>query len=538
MLGPVFARELLRERRRGRRLRLGGWACAALLAAQILFNWLDTMGHASGVVLRPTFLSSGRLHALFVEYFAFLLLITPALAATAFSEDKAKGILADLFTTALTSTEIVLGKLLARSLRALEVVLPCLPVLCAAGAYAGLPLVFFVALLWVTVLVVLGVSAVGLAAAVAARHASGAVFTTYLVVALIALVVEGVPVPPLDPFRALAPCWGRADAGVILRHLLEASLAWAAVALAGFGGAAWRLRPAGLRQTSGAGPKGGRAAPNRPPVSDDPIRWKEYHVDGLALLPALRVLSRSEGINIIGGLSAGAAVNALCFAHLGTRTDPRAFITQAFVFVFAVPLIMAVRCAGAVTGERERQTWDSLCLTPLDGREFLDGKLRGIVDAALPYYWAYAVPTLALSFGAGVEAAVATIISLVVAVPVGYYAATSGLRASAFARTTRRSLLSALFATFVTGMVVCLGTTMGVVFLCTLLMCVLFGPGEVNAWLTIIGSFVGSCVALVALGKSQMRQAAVRVFAIPKEPLPIEPMLDLVIRHAKAKREA
>src|SRR5581483_5953657 len=124
---------------------------------EVLVAWLE-MGGGHVYEPRRLFLSYAKLHGLIAQHFALLFLITPALTATAFSEDKAKGILADLFTTAVTSTEIVLGKLLGRSLRAVEVVLYGLPVLCAAGAYAGLPLVFFLALLFVTLLVVLGVS--------------------------------------------------------------------------------------------------------------------------------------------------------------------------------------------------------------------------------------------------------------------------------------------------------------------------------------------------------------------------------------------
>src|SRR5947209_6179076 len=92
MVGPVFALELLRERRRGRRFWLMGWAYVWFLALQVLLAWLDAMGWgASGLVPAPMFLSSARLHGLVVQHFAVLFLITPALTATAFSEEKAKG---------------------------------------------------------------------------------------------------------------------------------------------------------------------------------------------------------------------------------------------------------------------------------------------------------------------------------------------------------------------------------------------------------------------------------------------------------------
>src|SRR5262249_52852162 len=157
-----------------------------------------------------------------------------------------------------------------RSLRAVEVVLYGLPILCAAGAYSGLPPVFFVALLFVTLLVVLGLAAVGLASAVATKHASGAVLGAYLAVVTGALAVVWVPVPALDPFRTLAPCWGQVEAGTVVRHLLEAALAWGALTAACLGWAVWRLRPDGLRQRSGHGGRRLVPSPDRPPVEDDP----------------------------------------------------------------------------------------------------------------------------------------------------------------------------------------------------------------------------------------------------------------------------
>ena len=45
---------------------------------------------------------------------------------------------------------------------------------------------------------------------------------------------------------------------------------------------------------------------------------------------------------------------------------PGSLIMQGLVFVLASTLIVTVRAAGAVTGERERDTWLSLRLTPLE----------------------------------------------------------------------------------------------------------------------------------------------------------------------------
>ena len=44
------------------------------------------------------------------------------------------------------------------------------------------------------------------------------------------------------------------------------------------------------------------------------------------------------------------------------------FYWQGFAVMLLAALLLGVRCSGAVTGERERQTWEALLLTPLETR--------------------------------------------------------------------------------------------------------------------------------------------------------------------------
>src|SRR5262249_55994254 len=63
---------------------------------------------------------------------------------------------------------------------------------------------------------------------------------------------------------------------------------------------------------------------------------------------------------------------------------------------------IGIRWSGAVTGEREKNTWEALLLTPLETRHLIRGKLWGIIGASLPYLIAYAVPALAFAVIAGI----------------------------------------------------------------------------------------------------------------------------------------
>src|SRR5439155_15787681 len=73
------------------------------------------------------------------------------------------------------------------------------------------------------------------------------------------------------------------------------------------------------------------------------------------------------------------------------------FSRLAFYVLLISSLIVGIRCSGAVTGERERQTWEALLLTPLAIRELIHGKLGGILGATYPYLLAYAVPAVTMA---------------------------------------------------------------------------------------------------------------------------------------------
>jgi hypothetical protein len=524
MLGPVFTLELTRERRRGFYWQLLPWGYAVFLAVQTLVTWPggSLTDRSRGPVLSPAAVFPSQLERSVVQHFLLLFLITPALTASALSEEKAKGMLLDLFTTSLTSAEILGGKLLVRSVRAAEVVLPSLPILVVVGGYSGMPLAAFAALLLVSLLVIVGLGALGLLCAVEDKHTSGALLRAYALVGLGALAVRVIPLPALDPLETLTAASGHIAPWATARHLGAATLAWLAVAGVCFGVAVWRLRPDGLRQLHGTGAKVSARAPNRSEVGDDPIRWKEYHIEGLAPLPLFRRVPRALGVLAVGAV---ASASVCWHFYFGSRLQAESLILQGIVFVFAATLLVTVRAAGAVTGERERDTWDSLRLTPLEGREFIDGKLRGIFDSVLPYYAAYTVPSLLFSFAGGPVALIATAASLLVAWPLMYYAACCGLRASAQARGTWRSLLTALYTVYATSVLLCFAVSCvgGVVFMAlAVVVTSVVGPsgGDVVGLFAALLVPISCALALVMFARSQLRLAEARALTPPPEPRP------------------
>ena len=89
-----------------------------------------------------------------------------------------------------------------------------------------------------------------------------------------------------------------------------------------------------------------------------------------------------------------------------------------FYWYFGLPvmlvagLVIGIRCSGAVTGEREKQTWEALLLTPLETRQLIRGKFWGICGATWPYLLAYTIPALLLSWVGGLGAFLWTLLWL------------------------------------------------------------------------------------------------------------------------------
>jgi ABC-type Na+ efflux pump permease subunit len=130
------------------------------------------------------------------------------------------------------------------------------------------------------------------------------------------------------------------------------------------------------------------------------------------------------------------------------------FRGQAILAMFVATLLMGLRCSGAVTGERERQTWEALLMTPLAVKQVLRGKLWGIIGASYPYLAAYAVPALLFSLLGGFAAFFWTALLLPVSWLGMAYAGSAGLFCSARCSSSWRSLLATVGLGYAAGFLV------------------------------------------------------------------------------------
>src|SRR5262249_22858119 len=202
----------------------------------------------------------------------------------------------------------------------------------------------------------------------------------------------------------------------------------------------------------------------RVPVRDEPIRWRERHVEGLAPTPSLRRMPQWLGVTTVAVLSTASSLLILALslpsgvrfsdllqaltlfqpARLPALMPDAAdgFLCQGGTGMLLASLVVGIRCSGAITGERERKTWEALLLTPLSAKQLIRGKLWGILGASYIYLLAYAAPAVVLSVLGGVMALLWVLLWLAVTVLAMYYIGAAGLWASVRARDSWRALLA------------------------------------------------------------------------------------------------
>jgi ABC-type transport system involved in multi-copper enzyme maturation permease subunit len=441
------------------------------------------------------------------QHFLVILLATPALVAGAVTDEKWRGTLQYLLTADLRPWEILLGKLVGRGYQVIALSLIGLPLLCFIGVFGGLDLPLLLALGVCTFLVVFAVGSASLLAAVWARHTRDAVIGLYAIGALTFLVLMGLR-DALDPFGAagssepasglagmlagwltdllnacnpmyvLEPAWQDGDPSVLTRRVASAALIWGTFGIICLVLASWRLQPAYLRQLENTGKKKKvrwwRA--ERIEVSGDPLRWKERHVEGIAPWSFLRSWPRWLGILVVflaTLLSLGAVLashmpageNWATLAHRLFNLDwegladvianlypvSGAFFYQGVVVMMIASLVVAVRCSGAVSGEREKQTWEALLLSPLETRQLIRSKLWGIIGATYPYLLTYLLTALPLALLGGAASVFWTVVWLGVTWLAMWFVGSAGLWCSVRARTSWRSLLGTLGICYVGG---------------------------------------------------------------------------------------
>lgn len=512
MVGAVLRQELLLAHRRNR-LQAFRWAFAAWVV--LLVFWCYLRFEAEQMRFHLVVLGSSRLGrplgpaddpwpmrasapsfvgGLFSRTFAeqlllLFLLATPVFVAGAITDEKRRGTLPQLLSTGLDTRHILLGKLLGRTAQVLLIALVGLPPFALLAGFAGIGPVGVLFLLAALAGPLFALATAAMLASVLCRQTRDAILALYAIGVLGGLTVwyVGGPLEMLNPLSVLEVAWGPASAGgagEAGRRLVLSTACYLLLGSGCLGLAVWQVRPALQREMEGS-PRPSGAVRWYPeahaPVGEDPVLWRERHVEGLAPGRALRRIPRWLGISgvvlittasslgiLIGSMPAGKTLADLAAAMLAAEPVavqaalPDAavgFLVQSLLVMLLASLIVGVRCSGAVTAERERQTWEALLLTPLSAAEILDGKLWGVLGSTLWYLLAYAAPAVLLSALGGAMAVFWTLLWLAVTLLAMYYIGAAGLWCSVRSRNSWRSLLGTLGAGYVGGMVLYLLST-------------------------------------------------------------------------------
>jgi len=395
ILGPVFASEWLAISRRWQWYAARSVFVLGLLGALALVWWARVATKPVQSVQAQAEVGWLFCGALTATQLAMVLLAAPAATAGAICLDRARGTLAHLLVTDLSSTEIVVGKLAARMVPVLGMLLCILPIPALGTLLGGIdPQVVAGAMV-----VTLGVAVTGCAAALAlstwGTKTHEVLLTTYAAWALWLLalpmwwgyrLVMGPGMPPPPWFQKANPMWlvtapylwpgtvGPGDQAAFFGASLLASAALTAFA-------ATQLRRVAVRQ--GGRPRPDRGSPARPRILDrvlrlvpgpsldaNPVLWREWH--------RRRPSGWARAVwSLYAVMTIGLSLTLIALNVNGTvaRHDV-ASIGNGFQAGIGL-LLLSVSAATMLAEERVRGHLDILLATPLTTRSIVWGKWWG-----------------------------------------------------------------------------------------------------------------------------------------------------------------
>jgi hypothetical protein len=214
-----------------------------------------------------------------------------------------------------------------------------------------------------------------------------------------------------------------------------------------------RLRAVFLREVSGPRRKRIRTAwtwRRRPPVGNQPMLWKEMFGGSRMSVdwPGRIALAL-----LVGGSFAPAAwIGYYAYSEplvIGDELPAwmNGYVRGAGTVVACVCLlVIALRASSSVTGERERQTWESVLVTPLESNAILFGKWLGaILSMRWAALWLAAIWTLGLISG-GLSILAVPLLAASCLVYAGFLSSL-GLCLSMVSRSTLRANMGTMVAT-------------------------------------------------------------------------------------------
>ncbi|MEO1128491.1 MAG: ABC transporter permease subunit [Planctomycetota bacterium] len=355
-------------------------------------------------------------------------ILAPVFMAGAIAQESNPRTWDIMLTTPLSALQLVLGTLFGRLFFVLALLIASLPLFAITQYFGGVPgsAVLLSYAVSATAAILVGAIAVALAVnRLAGRRAVFAFYISVVTYLAITFVIDlrlttpwnGVTLmTPLNPFLALRALLEPSsypgpdevqlrDMGTFARLWFgRPVLAWCLVS----GGISMLLVGISTFTVRSIGSRtgvpwyrrmlrlGARGATTRPPrsVSTNPIAWREAFARA-ATLP--KILARWAFVlaGALWGIAIVAVYHTGSLSHAGFRELLIATVWTELVVTTLVAINMS---ATAVTREREDGTLDLLLTTPITPKEYLGGKLLGLITYLLPLV---AVPLGTVAVAAG-----------------------------------------------------------------------------------------------------------------------------------------
>jgi ABC-type transport system involved in multi-copper enzyme maturation permease subunit len=388
-LGPVFRYECVTAARRWQTY-AGRVAFLAVLLVSLGVVWAVKVAPDPYAVSLSKLAQVGEsfFYAIAGTQLALVLLAAPAYTAGAVCLDKARGTLAHMLVTDLSSAEVVLGKLGSRLLPVLSLVLAGLPLMALATLLGGIDPEALLGNFLVTLGVGVAGCSLALALSVWGKRPHEVMLATYAVLAAILLA--------LPAWKMLTAAWAFAPTPAWLEKSNPLWLAFAPYLrpgrvtfddyLAFVGGclalsALLTLSAAGtLRRAATRAParrRGGvlawRWPSMSPPLDFNPVLWRD-----------LRRRSSRWGRVVWAAyivIAVGASVLALATRGTPGGTD-LAYLVNAFQYSIGL-LLVSIASVSRLFEERVRGDLDVLLTTPLTTASIVAGKWWGAFRGAL-----------------------------------------------------------------------------------------------------------------------------------------------------------
>ncbi|MBL7154465.1 MAG: ABC transporter permease subunit [Phycisphaerae bacterium] len=416
LTGPIFEKELRVSSRRRRNYVLR-FAYLLLLTAFLALFWLQMVQIGGGGLNQVSRMAvAGKGITWFVIWFQFIAtqIIALIMLSNSISDEVYNRTLGLLMTTPINSFQIVIGKLLSKLLQIILILGISLPLLAIIRVFGGVPWMYVVSSLCITLTAVIFVGSLSLFLSVFSRRA----YVVIIVAILILFVVFGL-LPWLCGFLcyALSGKWPgpRLTAAIFFPNPygIMGYNTLMMISPMGVGGMAARLWPVhcgimlaassvvlflsvcvvrkvALRQATGQSPGSssrkartlsaspGKVAPPRR-VAGPVVMWKELRAPVLGRRKIRMVIAIGIGLILLG------ITYALCAAK-DMLDSEGTHIMYVIIFTGIGMLFTTILPATCITSEKESRAWPLLLATTLSDWEIVFGKLAGIVRRCLPIW--------------------------------------------------------------------------------------------------------------------------------------------------------